>query len=381
MLEGPIQKGKSSFLVTGRRTYADLFLKASSDSSLNQSSLYFYDLNAKLNYELGAKDRIYVSGYFGKDHLGFSNQFGIDWGNATGTLRWNHIFNPRLFSNTSLIYSNYDYQIQIKNGANDFKIFSQIKDWNLKQDYQLNWSEKHNVRFGWSSIYHHVRPGEITASQTSSVNNTVQPKRYSLENGIYASDTWKATPKFTLTYGARFTAFTVLGKGDYYKLDSSGYPIDTLHYNSGQVVTTYWNLEPRLSVGYLLNSSASIKASYVRNVQNMHLISNSTSNTPTDKWLSSSNLIKPEISDQVSLGYYKNLADNQYQLTVETYYKWMQNQIDYRNGANVFTNQAIETQLLYGIGRAYGIEWLLRKTTGRFNRMVKLYFIKNRTQN
>ncbi len=364
-VEGPIQKDKSSFLITGRRTYADLFLKASHDSSINQSSLYFYDLNTKLNYELGAKDKLYLSGYFGKDHLGFSNQFGIDWGNATGTLRWNHIFSPRLFSNTSIIYSNYDYQIQIRNGANDFKIFSQIRDWNIKQDYQLNASTTHNIRFGWSSIYHHVRPGEITASLTSSVNNAIQPKRYSLENAIYASDTWKATSKFTLTYGARFTAFSVLGKGDYYKIDSSGKPIDTMHYNAGQIVTTYWNLEPRLSVGYLLNNTASIKASYVRNVQNMHLISNSTSNTPTDKWISSSNLIKPEISDQVSLGYYKNLSENKYELTVETYYKWMQNQIDYRNGANVYTNGAIETQLLYGIGRAYGIEWLLRKTGGK----------------
>ncbi len=364
-VEGPIQKDKSSFLITGRRTYVDLFLKASSDSSLNQSSLYFYDLNAKLNYELGAKDKLYLSGYFGKDHLGFSNQFGIDWGNATGTLRWNHIFNPRLFSNTSLIYSNYDYQILIKNDANDFKIFSEIRDWNLKQDYQLNATAKHNIRFGWSSIHHRVRPGEITASQTSSVNSNVQPKRYSLENAIYASDTWNTSSKLTITYGARFTAFSVLGKGDYYKLDSAGNPIDTMHFNDGQIVTTYWNVEPRLSVGYLFNNSASIKASYVRNVQNMHLISNSTSNTPTDKWISSSNVIKPEISDQVSLGYYKNFSENQYELTVETYYKFMQNQIDYRNGADVFTNQAIETQLLYGIGRAYGIEWLLRKTTGR----------------
>ncbi len=364
-VEGPIQKGKSSFLITGRRTYADLFLKASGDSSLKQSQLYFYDLNAKLNYELGAKDKLYVSGYFGKDNLGFSNQFGINWGNATGTLRWNHIFNSKLFSNTSLIYSDYYYQIQIKNGSNDFKIFSEIKDWNVKQDYQLNAGEKHNIRFGWSSIDHNVRPGQITASQTSSVNTQSQPERYSLENAVYASDTWKATNHVTLTYGTRFTAFSVLGKGDYYTLDNKGDIIDTTHYNSAQVVKTYWNLEPRLSAGYQLNSTSSIKASYVRNVQNMHLISNSTSNTPTDKWISSSNLIKPEISDQVSLGYYKNLSNNQYELTVETYYKSMQNQIDYRDGADVFTNKAIETQLLYGKGRAYGIEWLLRKKVGK----------------
>ena len=363
--EGPIQKDKSSFLITGRRTYADVFLKATSDTTLNRSRLYFYDLNAKANYEFSPKDRVYISGYFGKDNLGVSDQFGILWGNATGTLRWNHIFSSKLFSNTSLIYSNYDYTIYIKSGANDFTVFSQIRDWNLKQDYNLSASPKHNIRFGWSSIYHRVRPGEITASQTSSVNNEVQQKRYSVESGIYASDTWKATDNISVTYGARLTAFNVLGKGDFYTLNNKGDIIDTTSYNTGDIVKTYWNLEPRLAVGYQFNNSTSLKASYVRNVQNMHLISNSTSSSPTDKWISSNNIIKPEISDQVSLGWYKNLRNDNYELTIETYYKTMQRQIDYRDGADVFTNDAIETQLLYGKGRAYGIEWLLRKKTGK----------------
>ena len=231
----------------------------------------------------------------------------------------------------------------------------------------MNAGAKNNIRFGWSSIYHRVRPGEITASQTSSVNSEVQPKRYSLENAVYASNTWKAANNISVTYGARFTAFSVLGKGDYYTLNSNGEVIDTTHYKAGQIVKTYWNLEPRVAAGYEFNNTTSVKVSYVRNVQNMHLIDNSTSSTPTDKWISSSNLIKPEIADEVSLGYYKNLANNNYELTVETYYKAMQNQIDYRDGADVFSNQAAETQLLYGIGRAYGIEWLLRKKTGRLN--------------
>ncbi len=363
--EGPIQKDKSSFLITGRRTYADVFLKASSDTTLNRSRLYFYDLNAKANYEFSPKDRVYISGYFGKDNLGVGDQFGILWGNATGTLRWNHIFSSKLFSNTSLIYSNYDYTIYIKSGANDFTVFSQIRDWNLKQDYNLSANPKHNIRFGWSSIYHRVRPGEITASQTSSVNNEVQQKRYSLESGIYASDTWKTTDNISITYGARLTAFNVLGKGDFYTLNNKGEVIDTTSYNTGDIVKTYWNVEPRLAIGYQFNNSTSLKASYVRNVQNMHLISNSTSSSPTDKWISSNNIIKPEISDQVSLGCYKNLRNDNYELTIETYYKTMQRQIDYRDGADVFTNDAIETQLLYGKGRAYGIEWLLRKKTGK----------------
>jgi hypothetical protein len=364
-VEGPIQKDKSSFLVTGRRTYADVFLKASSDSTINKSRLYFYDLNAKMNYELDAKDKIYISGYFGKDKLGFGDQFGIDWGNSTGTLRWNHIFNKKLFSNTSLIYSNYNYTLKIKTGANDFNIFSQIRDWNLKQDYQLNANSKNNIRFGWSSIYHTVRPGEITASETSSFAAQIQQKRYSAENAVYATNTFKASDKFNITYGARLTAFSILGKGDFYTLNDNGQITDTTSYNNGDIVKTYWNVEPRLAMGYQFNNSASLKASYVRNVQNMHLISNSTSSTPTDKWISSTNIIKPEIADQVSLGYYKNLAGNKYELTVETYYKRLQNQIDYRDGADVFSNNAIETQLLYGKGRAYGIEWMLRKKTGK----------------
>jgi TonB dependent receptor/CarboxypepD_reg-like domain/TonB-dependent Receptor Plug Domain len=369
-VEGPIQKDKSSFLVTGRRTYADAFLKLSPDSTLNQNKLYFYDLNAKMNYELGEKDKIYVSGYFGKDKLGFGDQFGIDWGNTTGTVRWNHIFSKKLFSNTSLIYSNYDYSINIQSGANDFRIFSQVRDWNLKQDYQLNANSKNNIRFGWSSIYHTVRPGEVTASETSSLGDFVQQKRYSLENAAYITNTWKASEKFNLTYGARLTAFSVLGGGDYHEINSEGQIIKSTTYAKGEIVKTYWNLEPRLAIGYQFNSSTSVKASYIRNVQNMHLISNSTAATPTDKWISSSNIIKPQIADQVSLGYYKNLAGNKFELTAEVYYKDMQNQIDYRNGANVFTNDVIETQLLFGKGRAYGLETMLRKKTGKFTGWV-----------
>jgi TonB dependent receptor/CarboxypepD_reg-like domain/TonB-dependent Receptor Plug Domain len=364
-VEGPIQKDKSSFLVTGRRTYADVFLKASPDTTISGSKLYFYDLNMKMNYELGEKDKIYVSGYFGKDKLGFGDQFGINWGNSTGTLRWNHIFSKKLFANPSLIYSNYDYEIEIKSGSNDFRIFSQIRDWNLKQDYQLNVNSKNNIRFGWSSTYHTVRPGEITASETTSLNSRKQQRRYSLESGIYGTNTWKASDKFTITYGARLTAFKVLGKGDYYTLNGNREIIDTISYKNGEVVKTYWNLEPRLAGGYQFNSNTSVKASYVRNVQNMHLLSNSTSSTPTDKWISSSNIIKPEISDQVSLGFYKNLAGNKYELTLETYYKTMLNQIDYSDGADIFSNDAIETQLLFGRGRAYGMETMLRKKTGR----------------
>ncbi|MEX6686731.1 TonB-dependent receptor [Danxiaibacter flavus] len=364
-IEGPVQKDKSSFLVSARRTYADVFLKLSPDSSINNNSLYFYDLNAKLNYILGKKDRLYLSGYFGNDNLGVGQTFGIKWGNGTGTLRWNHIFSNKLFSNTSIIFSNYNYKIRIRNGGNDFSIFSQLQDWNLKEEFQWYLNNKNNLRFGVNAIHHTITPGEITASATSGINNTAFQKRYSWENAAYVTNNWKAADRLNITYGLRLTAFSIIGPGDFYNVDSSGKITDTLHYKSGEVAKTYFNLEPRLAASYQLNATSSVKASYVRNVQNLHLLSNSTSSTPTDKWVASNNMIKPEISDQFSVGYYKNIG-LMYELTVEAYYKSMQNQIDYRDGANIYNNDAIETQLLYGKGRAYGIEWLFKKKAGKF---------------
>jgi len=380
-VEGPIQKGKSSFLVSGRRTYADLFLKLSSDSSINTNQLYFYDFNAKMNYQLGEKDRLYISGYLGNDHVGVGELFGLDWGNTTGTLRWNHIFNNKLFSNTSLIYSNYKYKIGINSGADVFDIFSNIRDYNLKQEFQWYLNNKNSLRFGLNSTYHTIRPGEVTSPDSSSVNEKLMQKRYSLDNAVFATNTWKASDKFSLTYGLRLSAFSILGKGDFYNVDGEGKVLDTTHYKSGEVVKTYLNLEPRLAASYQFNSSSSVKASYVRNTQNLHLIANSTSSTPTDKWIASTNIIKPEISDQFSLGYYKDLRDGLYELNVETYYKTMQNQIDYRDGADVYNgNNAIESELLFGKGRAYGVEWLLRKRTGRLSGWISYTLSKTERQ-
>ena len=381
-VEGPIQKDKSSFLISARRTYADVFLKLSSDSTINSNTLYFYDLNAKLNYILGDKDRLYLSGYFGKDKMGVGDLFGLDWGNSTGTLRWNHIFSNKLFSNTSLIFSNYNYKILINSGGYNLNIFSQIRDWNIKEELQWYVSNKHSLRMGFNSIYHEIRPGEVTPNSVNSgINASILQRRHSLENAVYLSDTWKATDNLNITYGGRLTGFTVLGKGDFYEVDPSGNVTDTLHYSNGAVVKTYLNFEPRVALSYQLNASSSVKASYVRNVQNLHLLANSTSSSPTDKWVASTNIIKPEISDQVSLGYYKNLADNAYELTVETYYKTMQNQLDYRDGADIFSNtNAIEAEVLSGRGRAYGIEWLLRKRAGRLTGWVSYTLSKTEKQ-
>ncbi len=370
-VEGPIQKDKSSFLISGRRTYGDMFLKLSNDPQLNNNTLYFYDLNAKMNYTLSKKDRLFVSGYFGRDKLGVGETFGLAWGNSTGTARWNHIFNSKLFSNTSFIYSNYDYKITIQNGGNNFNIFSQIRDYNIKEDLSWYPNSRNSVKMGISSTYHTIRPGEITASDESAVNDLILQKRYSWENALFATNTWKASSRLSVTYGLRLSAFSILGEGDFYNIDSAGAVTDTMSYGSGEIVNTYINPEPRLAVSYTLTESASLKGSYVRNAQYLHLISNSTSSNPTDKWVASTNNIKPEISDQVSVGYYKDLMGGNYELTVETYYKSMQNQIDYRNGANVFSsNTPIDAQLLYGIGRAYGVEFLIKKKVGSFTGWV-----------
>jgi outer membrane receptor protein involved in Fe transport len=263
--------------------------------------------------------------------------------------------------NTSLIFSNYNYGINVQLDGNDIAIFSQIRDWNIKQDYQWYLGNRNTLRFGFNSIYHQLRPGEVSASEKTGINDFTLQKRRSLENAVFVTNTWKATDNFSLTYGVRVTGFSVLGEGNFYVLDAEGRVVDTLVYRKGQVVKTYINPEPRVAASYRLNPLSSLKAAYVRNVQNLHLISNSTTTSPTDKWIASSNIIKPEISDQVSVGYYRNLAANRYELTVETYYKTMQNQIDYRNGADVYTNDAIESQLVFGEGRAYGVEWMLKK--------------------
>ncbi len=363
-LEGPVQKGRSSFLLSGRRTYADAFVPLARDTSVRNSRLYFYDYNAKLNFKLNERNNIYVSGYLGRDHLKL-DQFGINWGNVTGTLRWNHIFNNRLFSNTSFIYSDFDYNININNENNDLDIYSKIRDLNLKQEFQWYASSGHSLRFGLNSIYHKIRPGEVTSSGTTSYNNFYLQDRYSWDNALYITDTWKVSPRLNLTYGARLSSFSVLGAGDFYNIDENGRVTDTLTYSKGQVVKNYLNPEPRLAASFIINPSTSVKGSYVRNVQNLHLMSNSTTGAPTDKWLASTNIIKPEIADLFSLGWYKNFSENRYEFSTELYYKTMQNQIDYRAGADVFTNDAIESQILFGKGRAYGWELFLKKRTGK----------------
>jgi hypothetical protein len=366
-IEGPLVKDKGSFMVSARRTYIDLFLKASPDSTIRGSTLYFYDINAKANYHFDDKNAIYLSGYFGKDVLGLKNTFGTNWGNSTGTIRFNHLFNNKLFSNTSLIYSNYNYVIQSFQDDNSFKATSKITDLNLKEDLQYSLGYNHSIKFGLNILYHTIAPGNITTTDNSSFNNKSVEQRYGFENAAYISDEWKVSDKLTLLYGLRFSGMFLLGPGTFSTYDAAGNTIASRTYSSGSTVKNYFNLEPRFSASYTINDQNSIKASYNRNTQNIHLLSNSTSSSPTDLYVMSSNNIKPEIADQLSTGYFKNFNDNTYEFSAEVYYKWLQNQIDYKDGAQLIANQDVESQLTYGSGRAYGLELFLKKKYGRFN--------------
>ena len=356
-IEGPIQKGKSSFLITGRRTYADIFLKLT--DKFKNNNLSFYDLNTKFNYRFSDKDRLFVSGYFGRDRLGLSDRFGIDWGNATATARWNHLFNSKLFSNTSFIYSNYDYNIEIQNNANPFSILSRIRDWNLKQEFQYYPNTRNELKFGYNAIYHTITPGQITNKEST---DDPYQLRNGLESAIYATNDWQATKRIKINYGLRLSNFVVLGGSDYYTLDDDKNITDTIRQNNP--VKSYLNFEPRFSLSYTLNENSSLKAAYTRNTQNLHLITNSVTTNPTDKWIMNTNIIKPETGNQVSLGYFQNFNDNMFEFSAETYYKSMQNQIDYKDNADE-RSPVIETQLLYGKGRAYGLELLLKKNQGK----------------
>ncbi|MBE4949283.1 TonB-dependent receptor [Chryseobacterium culicis] len=360
-VEGPIQKEKSSFIVSGRRTYADLFLKTNKDYKDNK--LYFYDLNLKANYQINENNRIYLSGYFGRDVLGLGDTFNTDWGNTTATLRWNSIISSKLFSNTSFIYSNYDYKISLKNDDTVFDLNSKIRDWNLKQDFTWFAGNKHAVRFGLQSIYHTLTPSSASGTTVSSF---ARNPRYSWENAVYVNDDYKATEKLTINYGLRLSMFSVLG-GDTFNTYENGVLTDSRFLEKGKFGKTYTNLEPRISANYRINEVSSVKGGYSRNTQNLHLLSNSNSGNPTDQWIGSSYTVKPEIADQISLGYSRNFNNNNYELNAEIYYKDMKNQIDFKNGAQIGfdTGADVESELLFGKGRAYGLELIAKKKSGK----------------
>ena len=379
-IEAPFVKDKSSFMISGRRTYADAFLALAPDTSLRGNTLYFYDLNAKANYQINEKNTIYLSGYFGRDKLGLNKTFGFNWGNATGTLRWNHLVNDRLFSNTSLIVSKYDYTIENLLSGSEFKVNSSISDLNLKQDFSYSLNNQHELKFGFDAIHHTIAPGQITSPSTSSVNEIKIENRKGVELAAYFSDQFNVSDKIKLVYGLRVSSFSLLGGGNFKTFNNDGIATSSTFYKSSEIVKSYFNLEPRFSASYQLNDTKSIKASYTRNVQNLHLMSNSTATSPTDLYIMNSLNTKPELADQFSLGYFNNFKDNNYEFSVETYYKPMQNQIEYRNGTDLRGNQNVEADLIYGKGRAYGLELFVKKKYGKFNGWIGYTISKTERQ-
>lgn len=380
-IEGPIVKDKASFVVSGRRTYADVFLLASKDENLRSTKLYFYDFNAKANWRISDKDRLFLSGYFGRDVFKFRKLFSNDWGNATGSLRWNHLFSDKLFNNTTLIFSDFFYGFEAETFTGDrFKFGSGIRDYAIKDDITWFASPKNQVQFGIDATYHRFNPGVFEPLGETFLQPLDIDPDHAVESAIYASNEQTVSSRLSLVYGLRWSQFAQVGPGEEYTYDENFQNrTDTTEFNTGEIIKLYHGLEPRLSVRYLVGANSSIKASYMRTRQYLHLASNSTASFPWDIWIPSSRHIAPQIADQVAVGYFQNFWDNQVEGSVELYYKDMRNQIDFKNGAELILNPTLETEILVGRGSAYGAEFLVRKTRGDLTGWVS-YTLANATR-
>lgn len=364
-LEGPIKKDESSFLFSARRSYVDLFLKAAN----NDNSVYFYDVNAKLNWRANNKDRFFLSLYAGRDSFSFGDDFGFDWGNRTGTFRWNHLFSDKLFSNTSLIASNFDYGLSLDDAAQGFTWDSGLQEYSLKNDLNYFASPEFELDFGYHITYRRFAPGIIDPVEGSIFNRTELQHEYALDQALYLGAQHKVSDKLTLDYGARLSIFQSIGQGDVYVYEdandsSNPTRTDTLSFESFEPIKTYVNFEPRLSMRYLVNTSTSIKASYNRMVQNTHLISSGTVPLPFNTWAPSGYYLKPQTADQVALGYFKNFKNNTYEFSVEAYYKTMDNVTDFADNAQIFFNDDLPTEYRQGEAVGYGLEFFLQKKEG-----------------
>lgn len=367
-LEGPIQKGKSSFLIGARRTYADAIARLSGIEDAKKASLYFYDLNMKLNFVLSERDQISVSGYLGRDKMKIRDMAQTGWGNAFANAKWSHTVNNKWFSTTALTYNQYSYDYSMDLGMS-MKGDAKIRDYGLKQEFQYEINSNNIWKFGLQSTYHDIAPGNYNLS--SDKDNVIDlHHRYSWENGIYLANQLKLTDKLEVLYGLRLSTFSALGKGEYYTMNDQKEVTDSIWYNSGKFVKTYINLEPRISAVYRLNDASSIKASYSRTTQNMHLLTYVAQGTPFDRWTSSSNTVKPQIADLFTVGYFRNFSNNTYEFSVEAYYKNMKNQLDYKDHAEFNAYDVIETEILSGKGRAYGLELMFKKRIGRLTGWV-----------
>ncbi len=373
-IQGPVKKNKASYIVSARRTYIDQLIKPaiSKTSSFYGSGYYFYDLNAKINYNISGKDRIYLSAYLGRDVFNFNNakrsiKVNVPWGNSTATFRWNHIFNRKLFSNTSLVYN--DYKFSFAAAQNDFliKLSSGIKDLNAKTDFDYYPLPNHKIKFGGLYTYHRFLPNILTAQQDTTVfapNNA--NKKFANEYALYLQDDWDVSNKIKVNAGLRYGAFQQVGTYKRYITDANGNKLDSTVYGAGQNIKYYGGLEPRLTVRYSINEDASVKAAITRNLQFIHLVTNAGTTLPTDLWVPSTFRVKPQISWQYSAGYFQNFDNNTFETSVELYYKNMQNQIEYREGYTPSLKDP-EEEFVFGEGWSYGAEFFVNKVKGRLS--------------
>ncbi|HVD98016.1 MAG TPA: TonB-dependent receptor [Cytophagaceae bacterium] len=390
-VQGPIVKDKCSFIVSGRRTYADMFVKlanqlnilsADQKKSTKNAKLYFYDLNAKINYKINDKNQVFLAGYFGKDVLqaGGVQSFALDWSNATGTLRWNHIYGRKLFSNTTLIYSNYNYGLGITSGAQGFRWAANLKEVALKQDYTYFLTPNNELTYGFNVSYKSYSPGNFTPGDDNTSFKAFKLQPYhSIDEAIFLSNKQKFSNRISVEYGLRYTMFQNIGKDTV--INYNGQPdaktaTDTVFYNSFKVIKNYGGLEPRISGRYLLNEKSSVKASYNRTYQFLHLLYNSAAPLPTSQWIPSTPYIKPQKADQFALGYFRNFRENKFEASVEGYYKYFYNVLDFKDNANIIANKNIETEIRRGKGWSYGLEFFLRKNTGRFTGWISYTWSK-----
>jgi hypothetical protein len=383
-IEGPIIKDKWSFIVSGRRTYADYVGKILGIAQLKNNQLYFYDLNLKTNVEINANNRLYFSAYTGDDYFKAAESIYMRWGNLTSTARWNHLFTDKIFSNTSLIYSQYDYNLGVPStSADQFDWSSRISDYNFKEDFTWYLNSKNKITFGFNLIYHHFEPGQVKAGAKSYFSDMKLTNYNALDNSVYISNEQSIRPRLSLRYGLRYSYFQQIGKGKVNEYLNPEKPNEkevagVKEYRSGKLIPPgYHNLEPRLALKYMINPESSIKASFNRMAQNLHLISNTSSPTPLDIWLPSNTYIKPLISDQIGLGYFRNFSNNKFETSAEVYYKKMSNVIDYKNGAELFLKENLETELLHGRGYAYGLELYAKKQEGRFTGWISYTLSKS----
>ena len=377
-VQGPIKKDKASFIVSARRTYVDALSKPfiSKSSQFYGSGYYFYDLNAKVNYKFSDKDRLYLSGYFGRDVFDFVNgrqslDVKIPWGNATGTIRWNHVFNRKLFMNTTAVYNDYNFEFNAAQNNFQVKLASGIRDLNIKQDVDYYPYANHKLKFGWQYTFHRFKPSVVSGQQDSVIFNPLNAQvKYAREYAVYLQDDWEINPRLNANVGLRFTGFTQVGPNKIYTTDIDGNRTDSTVYAKGKPVKTYAGLEPRLTVRYSLNDQSSFKASVTRNLQYIHLVSNAGTTLPTDLWVPSTYKVRPQLSWLYSAGYFRNFKNGMYETSLELYYKDMQNQIEYKEGYTPNTLDDTENSFVFGKGWSYGAEILVNKVRGRLTGWV-----------